>query len=70
MRVVINTPTTVSASLELRTVEGELVRTYENRLLWSGESVVNLDVDDIPAGTYDLIVKTDLGLQTHTVVVR
>ncbi|MEO0559418.1 MAG: hypothetical protein AAF170_14675, partial [Bacteroidota bacterium] len=52
VRVVIITPTVVSASLELQTAEGKLVRSYKDRLLWSGESIVELDVDDIPAGKY------------------
>lgn len=69
VRVIINTPTVLSASLELQTAEGHLVRSYEDRLLWVGESVVELNVDDIPAGTYYLVIKTALGSQTHTIVV-
>ena len=69
VRVLINTPMVLTASLELQTEKGQVVRSYEDRLLWAGDSVVDLDVDDLPAGTYSLVVKTSLGSQTHTVVV-
>ena len=69
VRVVINTPMVLTASLELQTEKGQVVRSYDDRLLWAGESVVDLDVEDLPAGTYNLVVTTSLGSQSHTVVV-
>lgn len=69
VRVVISTPKVLSASFVLKSAEGHFVRSYKDRLLWAGKSVVELDVDDIPAGKYLLVVTTALGSQTHTLVV-
>ncbi|MEM1054832.1 MAG: hypothetical protein AAGI52_04850 [Bacteroidota bacterium] len=68
-RVIVRTPMVVSATFTLRAGDGRWVRSYSDRLLWDGETVLNLDVDGIPAGTYQLVVKTRIGTQTIPIVI-
>lgn len=68
-RVVIRTPVAMTAALVLHDTHGKVVREYADRLLWGGESVLNLDMGDLPTGSYELVVTSRLGTQTISLLI-
>lgn len=68
-RVIIRTPMVMTASFTLRDANGKTVREYADRLLWDGESVLNLDMEDLPSGAYSLVVTSRLGTQSISLII-
>ena len=63
-QLVIHTPMVVSATITLRDAWGHEVRAPQSRLLWDGETTLDLGLEGLPAGTYTLVVESRLGTQS------
>jgi len=62
-------PNAVQVSLRLYDIAGRLARDFENQRLNAGKYSMDVDLHDLPLGTYFLVLETPTGRQSQSLII-